>query len=1570
MVLKQFIAQEIEKMRKGYKISPERILSDYRRERREMDGYKGRQVLELLQNADDASEQAKAKHVYIELSDQTLLIANNGEHFTGGGIKSLMYSDLSPKARMQNKIGNKGTGFRSVLSWSEEIVIKSGVLSVGFSEVFAREFLEAIKEDEPLVKEYLEENKAEDSIATLVVPKWLDELAVMESTYDTWIRLKLLPEVIDDVYKQLREIDCETLLFLNHIERLTIKINNQEFVFKKSMPERNLVVISLTEDGQEVHRKRWTIKKESKQFKGKNYELAIAYTENLDDRKNILYSYFKTDVSFPFPAVIHGTFNLDANRNHLQKENEENIYLLERLGALLIETALEMTNKKTPTFEALSLLCSNGEFSPEIKEMGFEEHLLTSLKNAKVFPTINRNYATFHESPKFFDVPFADVLPKDSFSNLMLYTDKPEIINILERLSDGESLEYEYSDFYKRLNKTRTSLNMKQRVKIISYILDVYWQDIKYKSAKTPNLIIDNEGNPISKDDVIFIYPSKADALETPPKFSKIKFLNPTMSKYLRDELSVSSPRDLASKLHDFGVREYAFDTVTGRILSRLRKRIKNQSKSIKSDIITTTNWFYSIYQTTDDKNKATPQKDFYLLNRQGDIVPAKDLYIGKEYGHYVCENLLSSIVPDQFVAGVGQLGIQNDNELEMMEFLSWLGSNRYPQIEVKYLADEKNEYLEYVKSKLTFPISIEDCSFETIKEFNREYRSCKINVAQVKWLDSILEKVPTKYILDWLMDDERVSSIIDKGIELTSQSGIGFLFGYKYVPRTLKGDKIAAYVSWKLQNANWIDVKGKRVSPTQCCLARNSGVDFSPLVEYPDLPGYVADIHERKNKNRKRELYEEYLMKTGVASDFGEINEKTVYSILHALPSVDPEGKKAKPFYRQIIQNAELDEWEVDEATFNDYLKNGKVFAVIQNEKKYLPAHEVFYLDDKTVCKAVVNSFPLLDLDKRKGKEKVEKILGVRPFKKQDFTLNGEPDYHPSNREFKTDFKNYLPYAYCYRYDKDPKGIELKKLMNLDLNICTHLHVLYNNMETMLEDFEYVEHGKNRVFIKVPARSASLTELQGTFEFRDAIAEIISSSIDVEGNRKDYRELYAKKESERRKTILSDFDNPDLIREVKRLFQQEYNEQYQFWVDVMKAAAVSFDEDKFYTDMQIRDMLQLEVDLADKINRFVDFEDLHDLQNAPYLINLFGALQIDLDDFNSKGVEKLSLTRYFDRKYQEVKGQFRNIYAAYLYDSLCSKDIQEKQSFQQLLGKYDQDTILFENSIMIDVKAALFARFIDLDKVTYTDLDAIYFNHKQALQLLLGIDDAQLKEFLANSSYDSLVFFGELHTLQKFYQQYLAKERAVVAQYTGETLADAFAIVKKNEYTIVDILDTTIPETEGPISAGGNGSGKGTSFVKSKNTEKIGLKGERFVYALLKENYTEVEWVSENAKADGVNSHGKAGLGFDLTYVNEENKKIFLEVKASTGDVDYFYLSANELDFAEQHADHYEIIFAANINDEKKKFYRFKDLFQYGDDETRYSNKKFRLDAKEYRVQAKKAQVEKIGVEKVLSTI
>lgn len=38
--MKQIITYEVDRMRQVYSITPERIISDYRREKREMDGYK------------------------------------------------------------------------------------------------------------------------------------------------------------------------------------------------------------------------------------------------------------------------------------------------------------------------------------------------------------------------------------------------------------------------------------------------------------------------------------------------------------------------------------------------------------------------------------------------------------------------------------------------------------------------------------------------------------------------------------------------------------------------------------------------------------------------------------------------------------------------------------------------------------------------------------------------------------------------------------------------------------------------------------------------------------------------------------------------------------------------------------------------------------------------------------------------------------------------------------------------------------------------------------------------------------------------------------------------------------------------------------------------------------------------------------------------------------------------------------------------------------------------------------------------------------------------------------------
>src|SRR5690606_33927729 len=91
-----------------------RIISDYHAEKQIAESYNGRQLLELLQNADDAG----TDEVLIDLNSEKgiLRIANNGTPFDISGVQSLMLAYKSSKNK-RHYIGNKGLGFRSVLNW-------------------------------------------------------------------------------------------------------------------------------------------------------------------------------------------------------------------------------------------------------------------------------------------------------------------------------------------------------------------------------------------------------------------------------------------------------------------------------------------------------------------------------------------------------------------------------------------------------------------------------------------------------------------------------------------------------------------------------------------------------------------------------------------------------------------------------------------------------------------------------------------------------------------------------------------------------------------------------------------------------------------------------------------------------------------------------------------------------------------------------------------------------------------------------------------------------------------------------------------------------------------------------------------------------------------------------------------------------------------------------------------------------------------------------------------------------------------------------------------------------------
>ena len=147
----------------GFLAENERIISDYNNEIKTSNDYNNRQILELLQNAEDAK--ATEVEIVLDKEQKKIVIRNNGEQFISKSIASLMISDNSPKAKWEN-IGNKGLGFRSVITWCDKVVIKSSGCIISFSRDIAIPFfkskrieeLKKIESDTIILDELLQKN--------------------------------------------------------------------------------------------------------------------------------------------------------------------------------------------------------------------------------------------------------------------------------------------------------------------------------------------------------------------------------------------------------------------------------------------------------------------------------------------------------------------------------------------------------------------------------------------------------------------------------------------------------------------------------------------------------------------------------------------------------------------------------------------------------------------------------------------------------------------------------------------------------------------------------------------------------------------------------------------------------------------------------------------------------------------------------------------------------------------------------------------------------------------------------------------------------------------------------------------------------------------------------------------------------------------------------------------------------------------------------------------------------------------------------------------------------------------
>jgi len=152
----------------------------------------GQYVWELLQNADDQG----ATECSIELTPEYLLFIHNGSQFTFEQAKAISKVGFSDK-RDQPKIGQFGTGFKSIYMYADRAEIHSGNLNFALED-----YIKIVNNITPFERNRDYEVK---TIFKIIFSKSHAAVA------------------FEDSKRTLSEIDDESILFLNFLTSIALK---------------------------------------------------------------------------------------------------------------------------------------------------------------------------------------------------------------------------------------------------------------------------------------------------------------------------------------------------------------------------------------------------------------------------------------------------------------------------------------------------------------------------------------------------------------------------------------------------------------------------------------------------------------------------------------------------------------------------------------------------------------------------------------------------------------------------------------------------------------------------------------------------------------------------------------------------------------------------------------------------------------------------------------------------------------------------------------------------------------------------------------------------------------------------------------------------------------------------------------------------------------------------------------------------------------------------------------------------------------------------------------------------
>lgn len=1041
--------------RESYRALPAEVLGDYNHERSVADVYRGRQILELLQNADDAGTgTAGSRRVLFRLTDDHLVVANTGEPFSRRGIRSLIVSNVSPKRLSRARfIGNKGLGFRSVLTWSPAPLVMSGDFLVAFSPDHARQEVAALAGELEELREDLTDWSEKfgyvpaPTMRFPYLPGAADERVrlaegVRTEGFDTVIVLPLPADgrravIRAEILEQLAAIAGETVLFCRHLTEVSVQADADRtwLVERIERDEEQVVAI---DNGTE--RSRWTVIRregvlpsnllDEELQETPEFEVAVAVPAHpADGKTHRLCVYFPTDDAVPSALLAHATLATDPSRKRLIR-HRANEHILARLAGLLAEVAEREAGPEAPA-RGLELLAGIEACDRELRDLGFLTALLAACRTRRILPRLDGTLGTAAEvfSPShtgWLEVATVDLLPE------VLDPGISEEARAFAEALDLES--YDAGMLATRLEQWVRGTSPAEAGRVVGTLVST--RALRGRAS----VLVGEGGAPVPFGDTVFLPAERVDVHHLPAWVERFGFLHPEFAEALRGTLGVATLRDTRTRLVESGfkVEEFRLEGVARHLHAEMTEKRhglpRNEQARLCRELLA------CLYAMGREESADLSRLGLEVVTTRGSLRRAADCFLGPDYpGGALVHGLYGPIGQDEFAGGPAMLGIAAA-PAEVQPFLLRLGAHSGPR-RVAFTAPGWSaggrSFLRAVLEPLQYPNRIfgpEVASWEEAQQLLRVgFQGLFI---PERWEQALTCATPEAVIAFLLGDGRRY---LDPGpvagATFTAEQGTQRTHrGFTAVPLPDPGHHLLRVVPWVPCE------DGERRTPDRIILSRSGRrvlagayVGHALDLNHPVLRG-VGGVP----------AVEGVLHVLGAVHSLDALKPNELYRLLLDLPDRDPKGSDAVKIYRALAETQDLD---ASSPMRDRFVREGRMWGTKKGVDDYYPVSELRFAPRSALPGPIRGRVPLVAIDPRRGSRSVQRVFGVEPLGRDDFSISlreaDTRDRHWS-AEAALRLRRSIPYLYAYRLSRtiDDAGRERNALAGCRLRVCETLAV------------------------------------------------------------------------------------------------------------------------------------------------------------------------------------------------------------------------------------------------------------------------------------------------------------------------------------------------------------------------------------------------------------------------------------------------------------------------------------------------------------------------------------------------